>query len=64
MLVAKIMTAHLKSRDRSTLELIGPPNLPQSSIIPYIAKGTIGGLAAGLLLSLVLIGVRCRHAVA
>ena len=64
LLVSKIMTAHLKARDGSTLELNDPPTLPQKPVNPYVARGTIGGLAAGLLLGTIIARVRRQHAVA
>ena len=65
MLVSKIMTSHLNSRDGSTLELKEAPTLPHRSVNPYVAKGIICGLAAGCLLGSVIVGLRRRrHAVA
>jgi hypothetical protein len=65
MLVAKIHEAHVGLRpvSRSTLELTKPASLPQRSVNPYIAKGTLGGLVAGLLLGSVVVRAR-RPAVA
>jgi hypothetical protein len=64
MLVSKIMTAHLNSRDGSTLEVKKPASLPQRSVNPYVVKGTIWGLAAGLLLGSIIVRVRRQQAVA
>jgi hypothetical protein len=47
-----------------TFEVTEAASLPQRSVNPYIAKGIMGGLAAGFLLSSIIIGVRRRHAVA